>query len=104
MSTPSEGASQPQSIRSLVEGWHADDDRETLIAALVAREDNMADLLRMAGVQFGLYAEIVSEVLAQIGLGTAPTEEERAFIRQQFINLMNRLRQEHQGRSDSEGN
>lgn len=67
-----------------------------LVAALVDREDNMADQLRLAGMQFGLYPEIVAEVLAQIGLGTQPDEATRLHIRTQFTTLMQRLRDEYE--------
>jgi len=62
-----------------------------LKAALQAREDNMKDILLLAGVQFGLMGFITAEVLAQVGLGTPPTDEERQLIRDSYINGMNEL-------------
>lgn len=62
---------------------------------LLEREDRIADLLRIAGAQYGVYPQIVSEVIASIGIGTPPTEEERALIRQNYINLLAWLREQH---------
>lgn len=59
---------------------------------LIDRENNMADMLRLAGQQFGLYPEIVAEVLASVGMGTQPSPEERQLIRNNFVALMERLR------------
>ena len=50
---------------------------ESLTAALVQREQAMADLLRMAGVQFGMYPQIVAEVLAEIEMGEPISVEQR---------------------------
>jgi hypothetical protein len=66
-----------------------------LIAALTEREDRMADLLRMAGHQFGLYPWIVAEVFAQVGIGTAPDTTTRAMIRVQFEQGMEELARQH---------
>lgn len=63
---------------------------------LLAREDNIADMLRLAGVQFGLFPQIVAEVLADVGLGTPISEEQRTLIRRQFVELMDQLREEDQ--------
>lgn len=71
--------------------------RGDLIEALTKREDDIADRLRLAGQQFGLYPEIVAEVLAEVGLGSPPTPEARQMIHDNFINLMERLRREHEG-------
>lgn len=70
---------------------------QPLTAALVAREDQMADTLRMAGAQFGLYPEIVAEVFAEVGVGTPVDETQRAFIRAQFNSLMEELQRQHGG-------
>ena len=67
-----------------------------LLRRLRTREDNMADVLRLAGVQFGLFSEIVAEVLAEVGLGTPIDDNQRMFIRRQFAELMQRLREEHE--------
>lgn len=73
------------------------DTRARLIGALTEREDNMADILRLAGMQFGMFPFIVAEVLAQVGLGTAPTEEARDMIRQSYISGMEELRRAQEG-------
>lgn len=68
---------------------------DNLEAALVAREDGIADVLRLAGQQFGLMPEIVAEVLAEVGLGTPPDEVTRDLIRTNYVALMERLQEEH---------
>lgn len=80
-----------------------DADNDQLEAALMKREDEIADALRLNGLQFGLYPEIVAEVLATIGIGTPPDEFARVMIRQQFETLMRRLHEEHQRRLREEG-
>jgi hypothetical protein len=64
---------------------------DVLKALLLAREDNMADHLRLAGAQFGLFPELVAAVIADLGLGTLPTDEERIIIRNNFIAKMREL-------------
>jgi hypothetical protein len=64
---------------------------DVLRALLVAREDNMADHLRLAGAQFGMFPEIVAAVIADLGLGTPLADEQKAVIRQNFINKMREL-------------
>lgn len=68
-----------------------------LTSALVAREDNMADMFRMAGLQFGLYPQIVAEVFAEVGIGTPIDETQRGMVRQGFTDLMEQLQREHGG-------
>lgn len=68
---------------------------EVLIQALVQREEAMADMLRMAGVQFGLYPQIVAEVLAQVEMGVPIEVQQREFIRAQFVALMEELQRQH---------
>lgn len=82
------------SLASIVDSWDGQS-RLTLHAALVAREDNMADMLRLAGQQFGAAPFAVAEVIAQVGLGTTPSEEERALIRASFIAGMEDLRRQY---------
>lgn len=64
---------------------------ESLIAALVAREQAMADVLRQAGMQFGMYPQIVAEVLAQVEMGEPITTQQRALIHSQFHLLMEQI-------------
>lgn len=61
---------------------------DALEAALIQREDLIGDFLRMAGQRFGLFPQIVAEVLAETGLGTTPTPEVREMIHRQFHELM----------------
>ena len=72
-------------------------ERAVLVASLVERENIMADQLRSLGQQFGLYPEIVAESLASVGMGSPLDETTRAYVRQQFVDLMERLRQGQQG-------
>jgi len=62
--------------------------------ALMDREDNIADMLRLAGAQYGTFPQIVAEVLCQVGLGTPPTTEERAMIHNQFHAVIEELRRQ----------
>jgi len=57
---------------------------EALLRDLLEREDTIADFLRLAGVQFGTFPELVAKVLMDAGLGTPPTPELREHINQQF--------------------
>jgi beta-galactosidase/beta-glucuronidase len=61
---------------------------EALVAALMEREDEMADTLRMAGIQFGVYPAIVAKVFKDVGIGTPPTEDVGKMIDAQFVALM----------------
>lgn len=67
------------------------DRRDHVLAALQAREDTIRDGLFLAGSRFGLFPQIVAEVLAEVGLGTPYTEAERAMIRQNFTGLMDQI-------------
>jgi hypothetical protein len=62
--------------------------RRRMYEALVDREDQIVEVLHLAGVQFGLFPQIVAEVLAEVGLGTPKSETERAMIRRSFTELM----------------
>lgn len=68
-----------------------------LTSALIERENVMADMLRMAGMQFGLYPQIVAEVFAEVGVGSPVDETQRTMIRQQFTALMEELQRQHGG-------
>ena len=70
---------------------------EALINALTEREQAIADMLRMAGQQFGLYPQIVAEVLAEVELGGPTPEPQRTMIRTQFNELMDAIRRAHEG-------
>ena len=63
--------------------------------ALLDREDNIADMLRLAGAQFGTFPQIVAEVLCQVGLGTPLPQEERSMIHQQFHAVIEELRRQY---------
>lgn len=75
-------------------------DQEQLIAALVEREDRIADFLRLTAQTFGLYPFVVAEVIAAAELGTAPTEEERELIHQQYLAGMRELWGSQGGQGD----
>lgn len=81
-------------INDVVTQWFNDPGTlppEVLIERLVAREEAMAGSLRLAGVQFGMYPQIVAEVLASVEMGEPKSPEERFFIRQQFQALMEQI-------------
>lgn len=59
-----------------------------LRALLVAREDNVCDYLRLAAAQFGMFPELVAEIIAGIGIGTPLSAEERQIVRNNFIEKM----------------
>lgn len=68
---------------------------EALVAALVEREDEVADMLRLAGIQFGVYPAIVAKVFKDVGLGTPPDETLAALIDAQFVALMEAFQRAH---------
>jgi hypothetical protein len=71
---------------------------EALVQALVERENTMADMFRMAGIQFGLYPQIMAEVFAEVGIGSPISPEQRQMVRTQFIALMQEFeRQQREG-------
>ena len=64
---------------------------DTLVSALMEREQAMADTLRQAGMQFGLFPQIVAEVLAQVEMGEPISTEQRAMVHFQFHALMEQI-------------
>jgi len=88
------------SIADIVNRYYADPATpppETLIAALVAREQAIVDTLHQAGMQFGLFPQIVAEVLAQVEMGEPITTEQRALIHSQFHQLMEQIAMAQRG-------
>jgi hypothetical protein len=76
---------------------------DALIAELVAREDAMADTLRLVAVQFGLHPEIVAEVLTNgIHMGSPVTEEQALHVRRQYAACIVRIQQEQQRKRDEQ--
>lgn len=75
-----------------------EDVKALMRARLYAREDAMVEVMHLAGVQFGLFPEVVAEVLAEVGIGTPKTGQERELIRSNFTRLMVRLQNEHDQR------
>jgi hypothetical protein len=71
--------------------------RGRMYESLVNREDAMAEIMFLAGMQFGLFPQIVAEVLAEVGLGTPKSDGEREMIRASFVNLMEQLRRAQSG-------
>jgi|SRR5262245_21234074 len=87
------------SLVDVLDEWQSTHDqyrdaREELQAALTAREDAMADVLRLAGVQYGLFPQIVAEVLAEVGLGTPLDDTARDHVRANYVALMQQLEAE----------
>lgn len=68
-----------------------------LTSALVEREDVIKEQLSMAGMQFGLFPQIVAEVLAEVGMGSPLSTEQRALIRTQFTTLMEEIQRQQGG-------
>lgn len=68
--------------------------RAALTGALIERENQMADMFRLAGMQFGLFPQIVAEVFAEVGIGSPVDDTQRAMIRDQFVALMSQLEQQ----------
>lgn len=92
-----------EAILDAYSGVVADETRAAILSSLLQREDYMADLIRAAGMQFGLFPEIVAKVIQDVGLGSPKTPEEQEYINAQFAGLMQRLREEHlrqQGEGD----
>lgn len=77
------------SIADIVERYPFTADQKThLTSALVGREQAMADTLRQAGMQFGLFPQIVAEVLAQVEMGEPIGTDQREMVHTQFVALM----------------
>lgn len=72
------------------------EEQAVLVASLMEREDLMADQLRSIGQQFGLFPEIVAESLAAVEMGTPLDDATRAYVRQQFVDLMDKIRAQQQ--------
>lgn len=81
------------SIREVVEATlPAGESTEVIVAALIEREQSMADALRELAVAFGLHAEIVAQILAiDVPMGEPTTVEQKAYVHQQYVNLVRRL-------------
>jgi len=71
--------------------------RLRVLRDLLDREDQIRVALGIAGMQFGLFPQIVAEVLAEVGLGTPRSEAERTMIRQQFTALMEQISRAQRG-------
>ena len=77
-------------------------ENQTLLAALYEREDSIATALHLLGAQFGLYPEIVAEVITNaVMLGTPVPEEQRTHVRQQFVARMEWIRQQQNNNPDN---
>jgi hypothetical protein len=70
-------------VKDVVES-HEGADKDALIAALIEREDQIADHLRVAGAQLGTFPEFVAKVLADTGLGTPVDAETKMLLNRQF--------------------
>ena len=80
------------SIADIVNRYPFTDEQKVhLTATLVGREEAMADTLRQAGMQFGLFPQIVAEVLAQVEMGEPITSTQREMIHTQFHALMEQV-------------
>lgn len=71
------------------------DPRHPMVLALRTREDQIADVLRQIGAQFGLHPEIVAEVLSNyVPLGTQLSDTERQMIHTNYVNHIEELRRQ----------
>jgi hypothetical protein len=100
--TPNEQGPAVTSIDQVLDRFSVSD-KAGLKAALLEREDAQADLLRTAGGQFGLFPEIVAEVITEIGIGTPPDEVTREFIRSNFTNRMAWIQEQQRGQQPPPG-
>ncbi len=87
------------SIADIVNRYNSlsDTDARALTQALVDREQAMVDVLHQAGMQFGLFPQIVAEVLAQVEMGEPIPTEQRALIHSQFHLLMEQIAMAQRG-------
>lgn len=66
-----------------------------LVAVLTRREADRVEMLMTVGVRnFGVHPPLVREVVAELELGEPLDETTRAFIRSNFVDHINHLRQE----------
>jgi hypothetical protein len=75
-----------------------------LEAALLEREDGIADQLRLMGAQLGAMPEFVAKALLDVGLGTPPDEETRAFIERGFTTRLEWLQEQFRRQQGGETN
>lgn len=90
----------PLTLEEIITQWVEADpplEPEALLSALYTREDTLKIVFNLAGAQFGLMPFIVSEVLAQVGLGTPMSDEERALIHRNFQAGMEEIRRQMGG-------
>ena len=86
------------SIADIVNRYPLDQEQKVhLTAALIEREQAMADTLHQAGMQFGLFPQIVAEVLAQVEMGEPVSTEQRSLIHSQFHMLMEQIAMAQRG-------
>ena len=57
---------------------------DKMVESLEAREDAICDFLRLAGIQLGMYPQLVTKVLMDAGLGSPVTDVQREYINAQF--------------------
>lgn len=82
----------PPSIEAVVAQHITDlDQARAVVAALVEREELIADVMRVAGQSFGLLPQIVAEVFAQIRFGAPIPDDQRAMIHEQFHRVIEQI-------------
>lgn len=74
-----------------------DEVADEVIRLLVAREDMIADNLRLAATQLGTFPELVAKVMADVGLGSPVTDEEKQLLDQQFVARVQWLQRQIRG-------
>lgn len=71
--------------------------RDYLVSELVEREEAIAVFLRDQSVTWVLFPEVVAEMFSLVGLGEPISEQQRAFVHQQYLALIERLQAENEG-------
>lgn len=73
------------------QGYSIDDAAHDLYVAVMDREQEMADLLAVNAIHFGVHPPILAEVFATLGVGAPKSEEEKMFIHNTYVHHVNEL-------------
>ena len=74
-----------------------DEAADEVIRLLIQREDMIADNLRLAATQLGTFPELVAKVMADVGLGSPVSDEQKQLLDQQFVARIQWLQQQFGG-------
>jgi len=94
----------PPSIEATIREWgrvwgfrgspREQEQLEDLVRQLTDREEMLADYLRLAGIQFGVFPQIMAKVFMDAGLGRSIPESQQAMVNRQFTELMVEFRRQ----------